>query len=85
MSMISKRTASRCAESMEVSSCKGNEDPPGPPDEVQASTSRWTRPGCPMASSWATMPPKDTPTTAHAPHPRASSRPAASSAYPAIV
>ena len=46
-----------------ASSCSGYEAPPEPPAEVQARTSRRTRSGCRMATSWATMPPKETPKT----------------------
>ena len=62
------------------------EAPPAPPDEVQARTSRRTRSGCRMASSWATMPPKEIPhDEAARPSPVAANRAAASSPYSAIV
>ena len=41
----------------------GTRHRPRPPAEVQARTRRRTRRGCRIVSSWATMPPKDTPTT----------------------
>ena len=41
----------------------GTRHRPRPPAEVQARTRRRTRRGCRTVSSWATMPPKDTPTT----------------------
>ena len=61
-------------------SWNGNDAPPAPPGEVQASTSRFTRSGCRSTSSWATMPPKETPMTRAASHPWSAISAAASSA-----
>jgi len=47
----------------------GYEEPPAPPGEVQASTSRSTLAGCLKTSSWATIPPKETPITFAVPQP----------------
>ena len=61
------------------------EAPPAPPAEVQARTSRRTRSGCRIATSWATMPPKETPNTRQWSQRRASSSAAASSAKSAMA
>ena len=53
--------STRSSGSRRASSCSGKEAPPAPPADVQARTSRRTRSGWRIATSWATMPPKDTP------------------------
>ena len=78
-------TAARClrVEAGElVQRVRGATSPPG---EVQARPSRSTRSGWVHASSWATIPPKLTPTTRQVSHPRWSSSAAASAAYSAMV
>ena len=67
------------------SSCSGALDPPAPPGDVQARQRRSTRSGAVTASSWATMPPKDTPNTRQVSQPTWSSRARASAARSAIV
>ena len=50
------------------SRCNGYEGA-GPPGDVHTRASRSTRSGQVTANSWATMPPKLTPTTRHVSHP----------------
>ncbi len=75
----------RSSGSRSTSSCSGKEAPPAPPADVQARTSRRTCAGCPMASSWATIPPKETPRTRQSSQPTRSRSAAASSAKSAMA
>ena len=65
--------AARSSGGRSASSCSGYDARPGPPGDVHTSASRVTRSGHVTAYSWATMPPKLTPTTAHRSQPTWSS------------
>ena len=72
--------ARRSSGGRSASVCSGDDDPPAPPGEVQARQSRSMRSGAVTASSWATIPPKDTPRTRQVSQPTWSRRPTASAA-----
>jgi hypothetical protein len=75
----------RCGVGSHSSSCSGAEAPPAPPLEVQASTSACTRAPARIATSCATMPPKEMPTIEKLSQPAWSHNASASAAKSAIV